>query len=307
MLGFDLTDEQRELKELAHKFAEQEIIPRAHEYDEKEIFPVDVCEKAFAAGLMNFGVPKELGGPGLGVLDTCLIVEELNYGCAGISNAIGANDLATLPLLIAGNDEQKRTYLGALMKKLTFCAFAITEPGAGSDVAAMSTTYRREGDEFVINGTKHFISNGSLADWYVTFATSDKRLKHKGISCFVFPVERARHHAPPDAWQARAARGRHRRDLLRRRAHSRERAGRARGRRLQVRDGDLRQEPAGDRRDRDRNFAARARRMPQVLAPAQRVRAADREFPGDPVHDGRHGDQDRGDAAADLQGGVAGR
>jgi acyl-CoA dehydrogenase len=187
MLGFDLTDEQRELKQLAHKFAEQEIIPRAREYDEKEIFPVDVCEKAFAAGLMNFGVPKELGGPGLGVLDTSLIVEELNYGCAGISNAVGANDLATLPILIAGNDEQKRTYLGQLVKKLTFCAFAITEPGAGSDVAAMSTTYRREGDEYIINGTKHFISNGSRADWYVTFATSDKRLKHKGISCFVFP------------------------------------------------------------------------------------------------------------------------
>jgi acyl-CoA dehydrogenase len=188
MLGFELTDEQRELKSLAHKFAEQEIIPRAKECDEKEIFPRDVCQKAFDAGLINFGVPKELGGPGLGVLDTSLIVEELNYGCSGISNAVGANDLATLPLLVAGNDEQKRTYLGALMKKLTFCAFAITEPGAGSDVAAMSTTYRREGDQFVLNGTKHFISNGSVADWYVTFATSDKRLKHKGISCFVFPA-----------------------------------------------------------------------------------------------------------------------
>src|SRR5579862_1228890 len=191
MLGFDLTDEQLELKQLAHKFAEQEIIPRAREYDEKEIFPVDVCEKAFAAGLMNFGVPKELGGPGLGVLDTSLIVEELNYGCAGISNAVGANDLATLPLLIAGDEEQKATYLGALMEKLSFCAFAITEPGAGSDVAGMSTSYRREGDEYVINGTKHFISNGSVADWYVTFATSDKRLKHKGISCFVFPATTA--------------------------------------------------------------------------------------------------------------------
>jgi acyl-CoA dehydrogenase len=188
MLGFELTDEQRELKSLAHKFAEQEIIPRAKECDEKEIFPRDVCQKAFDAGLINFGVPKELGGPGLGVLDTSLIVEELNYGCSGISNAVGANDLATLPLLVAGNEEQKRTYLGGLMKKLTFCAFAITEPGAGSDVAAMSTTYRRDGDQFVLNGTKHFISNGSVADWYVTFATSDKRLKHKGISCFVFPA-----------------------------------------------------------------------------------------------------------------------
>jgi acyl-CoA dehydrogenase len=188
MLGFELTDEQRELKELARKFTEQEIIPRAREYDDKEIFPRDVCEKAFAAGLMNFGVPRELGGPGLGVLDTSLIVEELNYGCAGISNGVCANDLATLPVLIAGNDEQKKTYLGQLVERLTFCAFAITEPGAGSDVASMSTTYRREGDEFVLNGTKHFISNGSVADWYVTFATSDKRLKHKGISCFVFPA-----------------------------------------------------------------------------------------------------------------------
>jgi len=91
--------------------------------------------------------------------------------------------------LIAGSDDQKKTYLGELVSKLTFCAFAITEPGAGSDVAAMTTTYRREGDEYVINGAKHFISNGSVADWYVTFATSDARLRHKGISCFVFPAK----------------------------------------------------------------------------------------------------------------------
>src|ERR1700756_4675543 len=103
MLGFELTEEQRELKALAKKFAAQEIIPRAREYDEKEIFPEDVCQKAFAAGLMNFGVPKDLGGPGLGVLDTSLIVEELNYGCAGISNAGGVNDLPTQPIFFAGN------------------------------------------------------------------------------------------------------------------------------------------------------------------------------------------------------------
>ncbi|MGA2409537.1 MAG: acyl-CoA dehydrogenase family protein [Candidatus Binataceae bacterium] len=187
MIGFDLTDEQRELKALARKFSEQEIIPRAREYDDKEIFPRDICEKAFAAGLINFGVPKELGGLGLNILESCLIQEELNYGCSGISNSVSANDLGALPLLIAGNEAQKRTYLGALIDKLTFCAFALTEPGAGSDVASMSTTYRREGDSYVLNGTKHFISNGSMADWLVTFATSDKRLKHKGISCFVLP------------------------------------------------------------------------------------------------------------------------
>ncbi|MGH7986213.1 MAG: acyl-CoA dehydrogenase family protein [Candidatus Binataceae bacterium] len=191
MIGFDLSDEQRELKALARKFSDNEIIPRAREYDECERFPRDICERAFAAGLMNFGVPRELGGPGLGILDTCIIQEELNYGCSGISNSISANDLGALPLLIAGNDDQKRAYLGALTEKLTFCAFAITEPGAGSDVAAMSTSYRREGDSFILNGTKHFISNGSMADWLVTFATRDKRLKHKGISCFVFPSELA--------------------------------------------------------------------------------------------------------------------
>jgi acyl-CoA dehydrogenase len=187
MIGFDLTDEQRELKALARKFSEAEIIPRAREYDDREIFPRDICAKAHVAGLMNFGVPKAFGGLELGILETCLIQEELNYGCSGISNSFSANDLATLPLLIAGSAAQQRIYLGGLIEKLGFCAFALTEPGAGSDVAAMSTTYRRDGDAFVLNGTKHFISNGSMADWMVTFATSDKRLKHKGISCFVFP------------------------------------------------------------------------------------------------------------------------
>src|SRR6202011_1949247 len=121
MFGFEMSEEQRELKTLARKFAENEIIPRAKECDEKEIFPRDIAQKAFDAGLINFGVPKELGGPGLDILDTCFIAEELNYGCAGITNSIAANALATLPLLIAGNQEQKTTYLGALMKKLSFC------------------------------------------------------------------------------------------------------------------------------------------------------------------------------------------
>ena len=188
MIGFELTEEQNDLRRLAREFAEREMIPRAREYDEKEIFPRDVCEAAFKAGLMNLGVPREHGGPGLNVLDSSIIIEELNYGCSGMANAIGANELATLPLVVAGNEEQKSTYLGRLVKELTLCAFAITEPGAGSDVAAMSTTYRREGDSFVLNGTKHFISNGSMADWYVTFATSDRKLRHKGISCFVFPA-----------------------------------------------------------------------------------------------------------------------
>ncbi|MGH7839743.1 MAG: acyl-CoA dehydrogenase family protein, partial [Candidatus Binataceae bacterium] len=150
MIGFDLTDEQLELKTLARKFTAQEIIPRAREYDEKEIFPRDICAKAFAAGLINFAVPRECGGPGLGILDACLIGEELNYGCSGISNSIAANDLAALPIVIAGNEAQQRKYLAMLTAQLSFSAFALTEPGAGSDVAGLSTTYRREGDAFVL-------------------------------------------------------------------------------------------------------------------------------------------------------------
>ena len=214
MLGFDLTDEQLELKQLAHKFAEQEIIPRAREYDEKEIFPVDVCEKAFAAGLMNFGVPKELGGPGLGVLDTSLIVEELNYGCAGISNAVGANDLATLPILIAGNDEQKRTYLGQLVKKLTFCAFAITEPGAGSDVAAMSTTLSARGRRVHHQRHQAFHLERVARGLVRHVRDFGQAAQAQGHLMLRVSVERAGNHAQPDAWQARAARGGHRRNFL---------------------------------------------------------------------------------------------
>src|SRR5437588_5249231 len=115
MIGFDLTEQQQDLKGLARRFSEQEIIPRAREYDEGEKFPRDICEKAFAAGLMNLGVPGELGGPGLGVLDSSLILEELNYGCAGIANFVGANELGTLPISIAGNQQQQRTFLAPML------------------------------------------------------------------------------------------------------------------------------------------------------------------------------------------------
>ena len=110
---------------------------------------------------MNFAVPEELGGPGLGALDTCLVLEELNYGCAGITNSVAANGLATHPLLIAGSEEQRKRYLRQLVNECSLAAYCITEPGAGSDVAGMSTTYRRVGDELVLNGTKHFISNAA--------------------------------------------------------------------------------------------------------------------------------------------------
>ena len=189
MFSFEMTAEQRELKDLAKKFAAEEIIPAAPKLDEEERFPRDICRKAWELGLMNLEIPKEHGGAGLGVLDTILILEELNYGCAGVSNALAANGLAAVPLLVAGNEDQKKQFLGQLAHEFSFAAFCTTEPGAGSDVAGLSTSYRRVGDDYVLNGVKHFISNGTVANWYVAFATKDKNLRHQGVSCFVFPSD----------------------------------------------------------------------------------------------------------------------
>jgi len=189
MLGFDLTPEQEQLKETARRFAREEILPVAARYDEEQTFPADVARRAWELGLMNFEVPAAHGGPDLGVLDSCLVLEELNYACSGITNAIAANGLAATPVILAGTDEQKRRYLGQLSAELAFAAFCITEPGAGSDVAGMATTYRRVGDEYVLSGTKHFISNGTVASWYVVFATRDRKERHAGITAFVFPAD----------------------------------------------------------------------------------------------------------------------
>jgi acyl-CoA dehydrogenase len=189
LLSFDLTPEQIQLKETARDFAVNEIIPVASHYDEVEEFPHDVMKKAWEVGLMNLEVPAELGGLDLGVLDSILVMEEINYGCAGMATIMAANDLAATPLIIAGNEEQKKRYLGQLVEEPCFCAYGLSEPGSGSDAASISTTYRKVGDEYVLNGTKHFITNGTVCDWMVIFATRDKAAKHGGISCFVLPAD----------------------------------------------------------------------------------------------------------------------
>jgi len=189
VLSFDLTTEQEQLKQTAREFAEQEIIPVAGKYDEAEEFPHDVMRKAWEVGLLNLEVPPEHGGIGLGVLDSILVLEEINYGCAGMATIMAANDLASTPLLIAGSEQQKDRYLGALTRQCAFAAYALSEPGSGSDAASLSTTYRKVGSEFVINGVKHFITNGTVAEWYVVFATRDKAMRHGGISCFVLPAD----------------------------------------------------------------------------------------------------------------------
>ncbi|WP_445149126.1 acyl-CoA dehydrogenase family protein [Baekduia sp. Peel2402] len=187
MVDFTLTDEQKALRELAHDFAEKEIRSVAWEYDKEGTWPSDVFAKAHEVGLMNTHIPEEYGGPGLSYLDGCLIEEELSWGCSGITTSLGANGLASAPVILAGSEEIKKKYLGMLAEELKYASFCLTEPGAGSDVSSMRTRAVKKGDKYVITGQKCFITNGTYADWYTVYAKTDPDAGHRGISAFVVP------------------------------------------------------------------------------------------------------------------------
>ena len=188
-VSFALTDEQKELRALARSFAEKEIRPRAAECDEHQTHAADIVAKAHEVGLMNVHLPEWLGGPELPCFDGMLIGEELNWGCSGIGTSIGANGLAAGPILIAGSDEQKKQWLGPLVEAPILGCFGLTEPGAGSDVSGIQTTAILRGDEYVINGSKMFITNAGHASWMVCFASTDPTKGHKGLSAFVVPMD----------------------------------------------------------------------------------------------------------------------
>jgi acyl-CoA dehydrogenase len=187
VVDFTLTDEQKDIRGLAHDFAEKEIRPVAWDMDRDSTFPHEIIEKAWEVGLMNSHIPDEYGGPGLDYLTGCLIEEELGWGCSGIGTSLMCNGLAAAPVLIGGSDEVKKEYLGMLTEEPKLASFCLTEPDAGSDVSSMRTTAVRKGDKYVINGTKCFITNGSHASWYTVYAKTDKEAGHRGISAFVVP------------------------------------------------------------------------------------------------------------------------
>ena len=188
-ISFALTEEQKALRELAHEFAAKEIRPRAAEYDEDQTHPADVIAKAHEVGLMNPHIPEELGGAGLGGLESVLIGEELCWGCSGIATSIVANILGSLPVLLAGSEEQMREWLSPLVEEPILCSFALTEPGAGSDVSAIQTTAVHDGSDYVLNGSKMFITNAGQAAWTIVFASTDKDAGHRGLSAFVVPMD----------------------------------------------------------------------------------------------------------------------
>ena len=188
MISFELSDEQKAIQKVAHDFAEKEIRPVAAEYDEEEKYPEQFITTAFKAGMTYLYIPEEYGGQGMDFLTACIVGEEIAWGCCGFATILGANNLGTTPLLVAGTEEQKKKYFGDLTSRPSLAAMALTEPEVGSDAAGVKTTAVLEGDEYVINGTKCFISNGGIADLTTVFASTDQSKGVRGLSCFLVPA-----------------------------------------------------------------------------------------------------------------------
>ncbi len=186
-MQFELTEEQAMIRQLAHDFARQEIAPLAAQADRDQRFHLPLQQQALELGLLNIAMPEAYGGMGLGALEVALVTEQLCRACLGLGTALCVNALAAEPILLAGSETQKQQWLPRLAQG-EFASFALTEPGAGSDAAGIRTSAVRQGDGYVLNGSKIWISNASLASFFVVFAKTDPAAGHKGISTFI--VER---------------------------------------------------------------------------------------------------------------------
>ena len=187
MIDFGLSEEQQQFRDLAHEFAEKEIAPNAAHHDVTGEYPREICKKAWELGLMNTHIPEEYGGLGLGVLEGCLISEQVAWGCNGIGTAMEANTLAEAPIIVAGTDEQKKKWLTPLTEEFLLTAYCVTEPDAGSDVQGIKTRAKRHGNDYVLSGSKMWITNGGVAEWYFVVAYTDPEKRHRGMSAFIVP------------------------------------------------------------------------------------------------------------------------
>ncbi|MET3319733.1 UNVERIFIED_ORG: alkylation response protein AidB-like acyl-CoA dehydrogenase [Peribacillus simplex] len=169
-MDFNLTDDQQAIVSMARDVVNAEIIPLAREFDEREAFPVEIMDKLRECGLFNLSIPEEYGGPGIDKLSHALIVEEIARGCAGIATSLEANSLSSYPILVGGDESLKQKYLKRLTEEGQYASFALTEPGAGSDVSGMSSTIVRKDGGYILNGEKCFITNASYAHFYVVLA-----------------------------------------------------------------------------------------------------------------------------------------
>ena len=184
-MDYLLTDEQKMIQELARKIAEEKIRPVAAKYDQSEEFPWEVIKVIANSDLFGLFIPEQYGGMGVNVLNLCLATEELSRACGGIAVCYAASALGTFPIVLFGNEEQKKKYLPDLAKGKKLAAFGITEPEAGSDASAIKTTARKDGNHYILNGLKHFITNGGDAEVYTVIAMTDKTKGARGASAFI--------------------------------------------------------------------------------------------------------------------------
>ncbi|MGE5605327.1 MAG: acyl-CoA dehydrogenase family protein [Bacteroidota bacterium] len=184
-MNYFLTEEQQMIKYLSRRIADEKIAPRALELDETGEFPWDLMKIIADADLFGVYLPEEYGGLGGGVFEQCLVVEELSRACSGVAVSYAASGLGCMPILVLGSDEQKQKYLPDIASGKRLAAFAATEANAGSDPAGMETSAVLDGDHYVLNGTKQWITNGGEAEIYTVMAVTDKRKGPRGISCFI--------------------------------------------------------------------------------------------------------------------------
>lgn len=188
MFSFKLDSDQQSVIDTAREFARREMQPKAAHFDESMQYPWEIIKKAHGAGLLNLSLKEEHGGLGLGSLVQAMVVEELAFGCSAMATAITANDLALGPVLPVATKEQIEEFVTPMIEEAKVAAYCVTEPGAGSDVAAIRTTCKKDGDSYILNGEKMWITNGSVATWYFVLATMDLSLGHKGMCGFIVPA-----------------------------------------------------------------------------------------------------------------------
>ena len=186
-MDYHLSEEQIALVDIAREFAAKEMRPNAAKYDQNHDFPWEIMQKAFDAGFITCDIPEVYGGGGLNNFDTALISEELSAGCPGMFTSMMAVSLATTPIVLFGSETQKKTFLAPLCQKMGLAAFCLTEREAGSDVGSLKTKAKKEGDTYILNGAKCFITNGGVASLYVVFVNTSPDKGARGLSAFIIP------------------------------------------------------------------------------------------------------------------------
>lgn len=185
LLDLMLNDTQKEIRDLARKIAEEKVKPVRAQYDEEGKFPWDIMKILADSDMFGLYIPEEYGGFGGGCMELCLVTEELSRICGGIAVSYAASALGAFPILLLGSDEQKKKYLPDIASGAKLAAFGLTEPDAGSDAGSIKTTARKDGDYYILNGTKQWITNGGEAEIYTVIAMTDKTKGARGASAFI--------------------------------------------------------------------------------------------------------------------------